>query len=258
LNDTHCLDGLCKAIYREQIGLEDYDRLKNLDVFDGIHVVASSNTFGKSYIKEYNKSIMRALNYKRKANRSNVNVTKYLFNFSELVSNKNERKKLLKHLQTISPHLYQLIENAVYSSDGVEGIKLIENGKTIARLEIKNDCCYLDNGDGEKVKIGVVIRENGELNICVKNRPVFLFLNICGCNKDIKSHIRELISADMWIDTSFEVTEEFASIFANAFYEEFCTGKSAVEAVTKAREKIGKKNILRLAYVLRGNPYVTV
>ena len=166
LDDNKCLDGLCKAIYREQIGLEDCDRLKNLDVFDGIHVVASSGTFGKSYFNKYIKSIKMALSSKRQANLSNGNAT--------------------------------------------------------------------------------------------KNRPAFLFLNICGCNKDIQSQIRELISADMWIDTSFEVTEDFASIFAKEFYEEFCTGKSAVEAVTKARQKIGNKNILRLVYVVRGNPYARV
>jgi hypothetical protein len=111
------------------------------------------------------------------------------------------------------------------------------------------------------------------------NNPCFLFLNICGCNslmhsdgQNIQSKLAKLISADTCVETSLDFKDDFAPIFAKYFYKEFCSrennlagAKYVAEAITKAREKIeeekkngGYNSLLRLAYVVRGNPCAKV
>jgi hypothetical protein len=251
-----------KANYHEPINLES-DRLKNLHAFDGIYVVG--NTDKTIYIKSIETALSDIKIDLRNKNPLNVNITKYLFSFSEIVNNEKQQNELLKHLQTISPDQTQQIENTEYSSDGDNGINIIKNGNTIATLEIENDLCYFKQGNGRKIKIGIVRREDGKLNIYATNSPCFLFLNTCGCST-IQSQMRELtnlISVKMWIDTSFlEVPESFASKFSRAFYEEFYgTGKNVVEAVTHARRKIKDQNndkFLKYVYIVRGNPCTNV
>ena len=257
-DNINCLDQQCSKSYREQIELNNHDRLKNLDGFDGIHVVASRKAFltPGSY-ENYSDSIMMALNAR---DPSNINC---LFNFSEIEDNSEHQDKLLKHLQTISPKLSPLIENAEYLPNDNELIKVINNGNEIATLEIKDGLCYFKQNNETNIKIGVVRYEDRKLNIYITNSPRFLFLNLCGCS-DIRSKIIELIPAEMLIDNSLEVPEKFALIFAKAFYEEVCgsgTGKNVVKAVTNARGKIknqNNNNFWRFAYFVKGNPSINV
>jgi hypothetical protein len=68
-------------------------------------------------------------------------------------------------------------------------------------------------------------------------------------------------SADIWIDTSLNLPNDTeAPYFTKYFYEELWSKKGIVESVTKARERIneekkdlGRKNIWRLVYVVKGN-----
>jgi hypothetical protein len=87
--------------------------------------------------------------------------------------------------------------------------------------------------------------------------PHFLFLNMCGC-KGIKSEILLLASPTTWIDTCFNVSEEFASNFEKKFYKELCGNKTNVaEALKEARGGL-QNNACRFAYVLNGNPCVII
>jgi hypothetical protein len=260
-DDKQCLDDLCEANYHELIDLTSSDRLKNLHAFDGIYVVTNKDTPGNS---DCLNSIIRAIDEIRTGNLLSINVP--FFCFSEIVDDREQQEKLLKHLQTISSKLYELIKEAKYSLDEDERIKVTKDGDKIATLEIEEDLCYFKQNNETKIKIGVVRYEDSKLNIYVTNSPRFLFLNICGCS-DIRSRIIELIPAEMlidnsldWNDTSLEVPEKFALIFANAFYDEVCgsgTGKNVVEAVTNARRKIrnqNNNNFWRFAYVVKGTP----
>ena len=92
----------------------------------------------------------------------------HLFSLSEIVNNEKQQEKFLKYLQTIDTQLSQLIENAVYSLDGNERIKIIKDGNTIATLGIENDSCYLKRENEADTKIGVAIHKDNKLYIYEK------------------------------------------------------------------------------------------
>ncbi len=83
----------------------------------------------------------------------------YLFSFSEISNNKEQQKKLLRHLQDINyTELSQLMKNAKYSCENGQ-IKIINCGDMIATLEIRKDLdlCYLiKDEDKKEIEIGVV------------------------------------------------------------------------------------------------------
>lgn len=64
-------------------------------------------------------------------------------------------------------------------------------------------------------------------------------------------------SAEIWIDTNLDLTDDLALNFANDFYIELKKGRKTVpEVLTEARKK--GDELCRLAYVVKGNPSTTV
>jgi hypothetical protein len=120
---------------------------------------------------------------------------KYLFSLSEIATEKKQQEKLLKHLNAIGQiQLSQSMENAEYSLDGNERIRIVKDGSRIATLEIKDYDCYLTGEDGVDIKVGVVRKENSKLNI-------YEFKNIAK-EKDIRYWKAYLYEIDALIDQS--------------------------------------------------------
>lgn len=109
----------------------------------------------------------------------------------------------------------------------------------------------------------------GELAL---NKPKFLFLNIftkknSPSKRGLLSEAINSAPPTIWIDSSLNIEENFASAFVESFYEVFekslKNNKEAkiVEIIAKTREKIEKdqkNSFWRLAYIVNGNPSTTL
>lgn len=221
---------------------------ENLHGFEGIHVFTKK---ADEYFKsDYVRSIGTAIN-------------KNEFFFHKIVKDTQTKNRFLEHLKTIIPELSIEMESLIFEGDN-EQIKITSGENDIASLVIREKCCYYNHQSETDVKIGKVLDEGINIKIALMNAPPFLFLNICGCDS-IKSAIMDLVSPETWIDICFDIPKKFASDFEKCasdfekkFYEMFSDNETNVaEALIKARSNM-PNNLWRFAYVLNGNPYITI
>jgi hypothetical protein len=221
---------------------------ENLHGFDGIHVFTKKADERSKF--DYVRSIGTAIN-------------KNEFFFHKIVENGQTKNRFLEHLKTIIPELSTETESLIFEEDN-EQIKITSGENDIASLVIREKCCYYNNQSEPDVKIGKVLDEGNDIKLALMSAPSFLFLNICGCDS-IKSEIMMLVSPETWIDVCFDIPKKFAldfekcaSDFEKKFYEMFSDNKTNVaEALIKARSNM-PNNLWRFAYILNGNPYVTI
>ena len=117
-----------------------------------------NSSMSRGYAEEASRIIRKEDSYK--------SFDKNLFSFSEIPTDKKQQKELLKYLQTIGYEpLSKSLENVKYILKGNNLIAVTKNGTRIAILEIKNDLCYFKWGDESDIKLGLVKKEDGKLNI---------------------------------------------------------------------------------------------
>jgi hypothetical protein len=181
-----------------------------------------------------------------------------------------------------SNYPYQIKSIAMISDYGCsciteddECFRDLPNVSSIMFEDIKNESVNLNDYDCiHLVGSGAVVTED-LLSPCARALSncnlKFLFLNIRAPNDnhstpnhDLIVRLKELFtrSAEIWIDTSWDLPDERAPHFVKYFYNEpWDNEKNVASVATKARKKIeenekklGCKKFLRHAYVVKGNP----